>query len=105
MYEGVPKSVRTGRPERGLQMIQLSTSECSYIAILCVSLVSFAATTLCVASQRVSAVVVVVYFVTDSVTKLLDTPLYTSGENRIQNICPYLVNFLSIIRLFKANEV
>jgi len=34
---------------------------------------SFAATTLFVASQRMS---VVVYFVIDSVRKLLDTPLY-----------------------------
>jgi hypothetical protein len=36
--------------------------------------VSFAAVTLCVASQRVS--IVVVYFVVHSVRKLLDTPLY-----------------------------
>jgi hypothetical protein len=36
--------------------------------------VSFAAITLCVASQRVF-IVVVVYFVIDSVRKLLDTPL------------------------------
>jgi hypothetical protein len=34
--------------------------------------VSFAAITLCAASQRV----LVVYFVIDSVRKLLDTPLY-----------------------------
>jgi hypothetical protein len=37
--------------------------------------VSFAATTLCVASQRVF-IVVSVYFVIDSVRKLLDTPSY-----------------------------
>jgi hypothetical protein len=37
--------------------------------------VSFAAITLCVASQRVS-VVVSVCFVMDSVQKLLDTPSY-----------------------------
>jgi hypothetical protein len=35
---------------------------------------SFAAITLCVASQRVFIVVVVVYFVIDSVRKLMDTP-------------------------------
>jgi hypothetical protein len=35
--------------------------------------VSFAAITLCVASQQVFVVVVVVYFVIDSVRKLLDT--------------------------------
>jgi len=49
--EGVSKSFRTGRLERELQMVQLSATECSCIAILWVSLVSFAATTLCVASQ------------------------------------------------------
>jgi hypothetical protein len=38
--------------------------------------VSFAAITLCVASQRVF--VVVVYFVIDSVRKLLDTPSYNN---------------------------
>jgi hypothetical protein len=38
--------------------------------------VSFAAITLCVASQRVF--VIVVYFVIDSVRKLLDTPSYMS---------------------------
>jgi hypothetical protein len=41
--------------------------------------VSFAAITLCVASERVFVVVVVVvvvYFVIDSVRKLLDTPTY-----------------------------
>jgi hypothetical protein len=36
--------------------------------------VSFAAITLCVASQRVF--IVVVYFVSDSIRKLLDTPSY-----------------------------
>jgi hypothetical protein len=39
-----------------------------------VSLVSFAAITLCVAYQRAFIVVVVVDFVIDSVRKLLDTP-------------------------------
>jgi hypothetical protein len=45
--------------------------------------VSFAAVTLCVASQRVFIVVVVVYFVIDSVRKLLDTPSYL--KFRIKN--------------------
>jgi hypothetical protein len=45
-----------------------------HIAISWVSLVSFAAITLYVASQRVF--VVLVYFIIDSVRKLLDTPLY-----------------------------
>jgi hypothetical protein len=56
-------------------MVQLSAIKCSCIAIMSVSLVSFAAITLCVASQRVF-VVVSVYFFTDSVRKLLDMPSY-----------------------------
>jgi hypothetical protein len=40
--------------------------------------VSFVAITLCVASQRVF-IVVSVYFVIDSVRKLLDTPSYNRG--------------------------
>jgi hypothetical protein len=71
-YECVSKSFRTGRPERELQMVELSATRCNCIAILWVSLVSFATITLCVASQRVF--IVVVYFVTDLVQKLLDTP-------------------------------
>jgi hypothetical protein len=47
---------------------------CSCIAILWVSLVSFDAITLCVASQRVF---VVVYFVIDSVRKLSDALSYS----------------------------
>jgi hypothetical protein len=47
VYEKLyPKSFRTGRLERELQMVQLSATRCSYIAILWVSLVSFAAITL-----------------------------------------------------------
>jgi hypothetical protein len=65
-YEGVFKSFRTGRLERELQMIQLSATRCSCIAILWVSLVSFAAITLCIASQRVCNVV---YFVIDQSEK------------------------------------
>jgi hypothetical protein len=47
---GVSKSFRTGRLERELQMVQLSSIRWSCIATLWVSLVSFAAITLCVAS-------------------------------------------------------
>jgi len=39
--------------------------------------VSFVTITLCVASQRVS-IIIVAYFVIYSVRKLLDTPLYVS---------------------------
>jgi hypothetical protein len=50
IYEGVYKSFRTGCLERELQMVELSATTFSCIAILWVSLVSFAAITLCVAS-------------------------------------------------------
>jgi hypothetical protein len=73
--EGVSKSFRTGRLDLELQMVQLSVTKCSCIVIWSVSLVSFAAITLCVASQRVF--IVVVYFVIDSVRKLLDTHSYS----------------------------
>jgi hypothetical protein len=44
-------------------MVQLFAARCSCVSILCVSLASFAAITLRVASQRVLVVVIVVYFV------------------------------------------
>jgi hypothetical protein len=75
-YESVSKSVRTGRLERELQMVQHSAARCSCIAILWVSLVSFAVITLCIASQRLF-VAVSIHFVINSVRKLLDTPFYT----------------------------
>jgi hypothetical protein len=34
VYEGVSKSFRTGRLESELQMLQLSATRCSFIAIL-----------------------------------------------------------------------
>jgi hypothetical protein len=74
MYESVSKSFRTGCLERELQMAQLSATRCSCIITVWVSLVSFAAITLCVASQRVF---IVVYFVIDWVRKLLNKPSYT----------------------------
>jgi hypothetical protein len=46
--------------------------------------VSFAAITLCVASQRMF--VVVVYFVIASVRKLLDTPPYFVSETLIKTL-------------------
>jgi hypothetical protein len=62
-YMRVSRSFRTGLLERELQMVELSATRCSCIATLWVSLVSFAAINICVASQRVF-IVVVVYFVT-----------------------------------------
>jgi hypothetical protein len=70
MYKGVSKSFRTGRLERKLQMVQLSATRCSWV-----SLVSFAAIALCVASQRVFTVVSIC-FVIYSVRKLMDTSSY-----------------------------
>jgi len=75
IYEGISKSFRTGHLERHLQMVQLSICKCSCIAILWISPVSFAAITLCVASQQVF-IFVSTYFVIDLVWKLLDTPTY-----------------------------
>jgi len=57
IYEAVSKNSRTGSLEQELQMVQLPATRCSFIAILWANLVSFAAITLCVASQRVSIVV------------------------------------------------
>jgi len=54
------------------------------LSLLWVSLVSFAVIILCVASQRVF---IVVYFVIDSVRKLLDTPSYLLESRR----CCYMV--------------
>jgi hypothetical protein len=92
--EGVSKSFRTGRLERELQMVQLSATRCSCIAILWVWLVSFAAITLCVASQRMF--IVVVYFVINSARKLLDTPSYTTNQltNWMWKILPLLLGIL-----------
>jgi hypothetical protein len=57
-----------------MRMVQLSATRCSCIDIMWVSLVSFVAITLCVASQRVFIVVSVYYFVVDSVRELSVTP-------------------------------
>jgi hypothetical protein len=118
MYDGVSKSFQTGRLERELQMVQLSATRCSWIAILWVSVVSFAAIRLCVASQRVF--VVVVYFVIDSVRKLLDTCSYycrskwyrsvlrflrdvTSGKNCNCGIC--IATFLRLVVFLEVGDV
>jgi hypothetical protein len=69
-------------------MVQLSATRCNCIAILWVSLVSFAIITLCVASQRVF-IIVVIYFVIDSVRKLLDTPSYAQNYIILRLTCTY----------------
>jgi len=72
-YEGVSKSFRTGCLERELPLIKLSATRCSFIAILWVTLVSFAAITLFAASERVIPQVSL-YFVIDSARKFLTQP-------------------------------
>jgi hypothetical protein len=101
VYEGVSKSFRTGRLKPELQLVKLSATRCSCIAILWVSLVSSTATTLCVASQRVIQKLSV-YFIIDSVRKLLDTPSY--NRNILNVIVTQLLEplqmFTSILNLF-----
>jgi hypothetical protein len=58
-YKAVSKSFRTDHLERELQMVQLSATMCSFITILWVSIVSFVAITVCVASQRKFIVVLI----------------------------------------------
>jgi hypothetical protein len=99
IYEGVSRRFRTGCMERELQMVRLSATRCSCIVIVWISLVSFGAITPCVASQRV-CIVVSVYFVIDSVRKLLDTPSYTAchlccsyhHHHRFLSLVPLLLN-------------
>jgi hypothetical protein len=57
IYKGVSKCFWTGCLEKELQMVQLSATRCSFIAILWVRLVSFVAITHCVASQWVFIVI------------------------------------------------
>jgi hypothetical protein len=87
-------------------MVQLSATRCSCIAILWVSLVSFAAITLCVASQRVF-IVVAVYFVIDTVRKLLDTPSYNSWCMTLCDIsnCAGASKLRKWVRTFHFREV
>jgi hypothetical protein len=87
-YDGISKSFRTGRLEWELQMAQLSATGCNCIAILWVSLVSFAVITFCVASQRVLPRVRV-YFIIDSFRKLLDTSSYVI-PNQVTDVSEWL---------------
>jgi hypothetical protein len=75
LHEGVSESFRTGRLYWELQMVHLSATRCSCVAILWVRLVRFAAITLCVTFEWVF-VIVSIYFIINSVWKLLDTPSY-----------------------------
>jgi hypothetical protein len=74
-YKRIPYRNNASKIKRILQMVQLSATRCSFIAILWASLVNFAAITLCVASQR-AIPKVSIYFVIDSVRIRLETPSY-----------------------------
>jgi len=78
IYEGVSRIFRTGRLEQKLQMVRLSANRFGRIAILLVILVGFAAITPCVASRWV--LLFIVYFVLDSVPKLLVTHSYDTAQ-------------------------
>jgi hypothetical protein len=64
-----------------------SATKCSCIAILWVSVVSFAAITLSVAFQRmfiiIIIIIIIIYFIIDSDPKVLDTPSYS-----VRATCP-----------------
>jgi hypothetical protein len=94
-YEGVSKSFRIGRLERVLQMVQLSSTRCSCIPILWISLVSFAAITFCVASQRVFIIIIIIIII---IITLWLSP-ETSGYTLVCRWCS-LILFSSILNLY-----
>jgi hypothetical protein len=100
IHEDVSKSFRTGRRlARELQMVQLFATRCSCIAILWVSLLRFAAITLCVASKQVFIVVIAVYFLIDSVRKFLDTPSYVQAPS----LWIFITLFLEMKSIYRRN--
>jgi len=92
---GLIQNFRTGRLDLELQMVHLSAVRCSCIAILWVSLVSFAAVTLCVASQRVYNVVSV-HFLIDSVRKIWIHPRIFSDSWRNERTLPVVTTWIFI---------
>jgi hypothetical protein len=58
--------------------------------------VSFAVITICVASQRVLIVVIVVYFVIDSFRKLLDIASYIIGSSFKKEAAQYCITLVTI---------
>jgi hypothetical protein len=79
-------------------MAQLSATKCSCIATLWASLVSFAAITLCVASQRVFVFVIVYFVMTQSGNfwihhRILRNTLYGSYSSSILASLPSLTLF------------
>jgi hypothetical protein len=78
-------------------MIKFSATRCSCIAILWVSLVSFAAITFCVASQRVFIVVSVYFVMTQSGNFWIQPAI---ADIRFTNYVTGLVTHLLISHLF-----
>jgi len=79
LYEDVSKSFRTGYLERDCKWYSSLPLGAVVSLFLSVSLVSFAATALYIASERVF-IFVSIYFFIDSVRNLLDTPSYNAWE-------------------------
>jgi hypothetical protein len=97
---GCIQKIRTGLLERELQIVQLSATSCNCIAILWVSVVSFAAVTLCVPSHQVF---IVVYFVIHSVLcgqsgrgVKLTTHLHLVLRSRMRGAIPPLPQYVSM---------
>jgi hypothetical protein len=85
-YGDVSKSFRTGHLERELQMVQLSATRCSSIAILWVSLVSFAVITLCVKNRDSSASILLGYGLDDRDSRVrFPAGAGNFSHHRIQN--------------------
>jgi len=76
-----PKVSRLAAWSQNCQWYQLSATRCSFIAVLRVSLVSFAAITLCVASQRVFSVVSLYFVMTQSGNFWIHPPTYQNAWN------------------------
>jgi hypothetical protein len=104
-HEGVSTSFRTGRLERELQMLQLSATRCSCVTILWVSLVSFATLTF-VLLLNMCLLLLLCYFVSDSVRILLDTPSYTVKLGNAVLYPKYKFGGLTTLQsLFRKNGV
>jgi hypothetical protein len=67
-------------------MVQLSATKCNYIAILSVSLVSFAAVTLCVSSQRVFLLLLFISLSTRSENFWIYTLRFCKGRKQFKQI-------------------
>jgi hypothetical protein len=83
MYEGVSKSFRIGHLERELQIVQLSATRCSCIAILWVSLVSFAVITFVLLLNEFLLMSVCISLSTQSGNFWLHPPMLQSQQTQL----------------------